>query len=81
MRNAAEIALDRVIYELRANAMVKVGVPARPKSMNFLIVSHHGAADWSGFRTLEQIEYQLPSLDAMCAASGRADGFYRVVER
>ena len=64
-----------VIYEYENGKFVKVNAAQRPNNANFLIQSHGGAYDWSGFRTIAEIEEQLPSLEGTHEA-----GFYMVVE-
>jgi len=76
MTSDYEISLDRVIYQQSRGLFVKVQEPINPGSSNFLIVSHYGGYDWSGFRRLDEIVPQLKDIEGQ-----RDDGFYRVVER
>src|SRR5579872_3199078 len=55
MTSDYEISLDRVIYQQSRGLFVKVQEPINPGSSNFLIVSHYGGYDWSGFRRLDEI--------------------------
>ena len=69
---------DRIIYELRNGHMVRLRPPLGPLFRdNFVIVSHHGKHDWSGFRTLVKCEAQFGEL----TSKGKPDGYYQVVER
>jgi hypothetical protein len=47
--------------------------PSRPERNNFIIKSHYGEHDWSGYRTFEKcLEQVMPP--------SRPEGFFIVVE-
>jgi len=67
-----------VIYQLKSGKMTRVKEPrGLVTNCNFVITSHGGKYDWSGFRTLEECVRQFDALES----NGRDDGFYRVEER
>lgn len=64
---------DKVICRFVNGKFEKVAEGKWENRPNFVIVSHFGAHDWSGFRTLaECLAQEMPS---------RPDMFYAVVER
>ncbi len=67
----------RVIYSNLQAEFKFVCAPKRPERANFVIMSHYGQHDWSGFRTLAECEAQFSEL----IGYGRPNGYYVVVEK
>lgn len=65
---------DKVVYEFVDNKFVQVGLSRLPvERSNFIILSHYGDYDWSGFRSLDAcLKQEMPK---------RPNGFYVIVER
>lgn len=76
-RSPDEIVLDRIIYVHQNGKTVKHNDPrTNPDASNFLIVSHFGDYDWSGFLPLDECLVHMSRLEGL-----RPDGYYRTVER
>jgi hypothetical protein len=69
--------MGNTIWHSVNGKMFKIGKPRLPKNFNFLITCKYG--DWSGFRTLEECEKQIPELEQMMKED--PSKYYNIVER
>lgn len=74
------MGMGNTIWASKNGKMVKIGKPhGRVDNYNFLITCRYG--DWSGFRTLEECEKQIPELEKNMADMREKDDHYYIVER
>ena len=68
--------MENLMFEWKDNSFVRTkNRPYLPHNANFLIKSHYGQHDWSGFMTFAELEERIKEMPY-----SRPNGYYIAIE-